>query len=850
MNKKRFFLYRSLQAQLVLAVGLCLLVVGGAIVGYAAITFYNSTVADANARAVDQAQIQANAIKAQVDTAMDSARTTGVELATLKAKDQPISLTREQVNRMLLNVLQTTPEFFATYTLWEPNAFDGKDADFANTDGHDATGRFIPYWSRGGTDASINLTPLVDYEKPGAGDYYLIPKQTMKESVIEPYLYTYGTNTVLMTSLIEPIVVDGKFYGISGVDLTLDFLQKLADGVDIYNKTGKLELISNTGIIAASTGQPELVNKNISDEMKDSRQIASLVQTGKDYQAVEDGYLTVYTPVVFGHTTTPWSVRIKIPYETIIADAKQSTLTMVALGVALMGFGLLGIWFLVGSIAIKQLKIMSGALENLSRGDLNRGIPQSVKETIVQRDDEIGKAGKGLASTEAYLITMAEMAQKIADGDLTVTVTPRSEKDELGQAFAKMVAGLQRSMGEVSQSAAALSSASEQLASVSGQAGQATAQIAATIQQIARGTTQQSEAITQTSQSVEQVGQAIERVTRGAKDQAASIGRAAAITGQINASVSQVSGNAQVVSRNSAEAAGVARTGAKTVAETVQGMQTIKERVSVSADKVKEMGQRSGQIGAIVETIEDIASQTNLLALNAAIEAARAGEHGKGFAVVADEVRKLAERASSATKEIGGLIKSIQSTVEEAISAMNQSAGEVERGVELANKAGSSLEDILKAVEAVNQQAGQATHATEVMKTAAGELVQAMDSVSAVVDEYTLATKEMSAGSSEVSQAIENIASVSEENSAAVEEVSASAEEMTAQVEEVAGSAQSLAEMAEAFKQVAGRFKLSVEDYAAERGAPASPDPGRPAGKTTAALPIGGNGHKARTLAL
>jgi methyl-accepting chemotaxis protein len=238
-------------------------------------------------------------------------------------------------------------------------------------------------------------------------------------------------------------------------------------------------------------------------------------------------------------------------------------------------------------------------------------------------------------------------------------------------------------------------------------------------------------------------------------------------------------------------------------------MQSIREKVGASAEKVQEMGKRSGEIGAIVETIEDIASQTNLLALNAAIEAARAGEHGKGFVVVADEVRKLAERSSQATKEIGILISGIQTTVAEAVKAMDEGSREVEVGVTSANKAGEALSEILKAAQGVSDQARLAGDAAEEMNSASSELVSAVDSVSAVVEENTAATEEMAANSSEVTQAIESIASVSEQNSAAIEEVSASTEEMSAQVEEVTASAQSLSELARELQKAVARFKLA-----------------------------------------
>jgi methyl-accepting chemotaxis protein len=317
------------------------------------------------------------------------------------------------------------------------------------------------------------------------------------------------------------------------------------------------------------------------------------------------------------------------------------------------------------------------------------------------------------------------------------------------------------------------------------------------------------------------MSRAIDGVARGAQEQAGEVGRAANVASRITDAIHQVSANAQAGTTASTQAAQVAQGGADKVAATVKGMSSLKAKVGLSAQKVKEMGQRSDQIGAIVETIDDIASQTNLLALNAAIEAARAGEHGKGFAVVADEVRKLAERSSSATKEIGTLIDEIQKTVAEAVSAMDEGTREMDSSVIQANQAGAALSDILNAVKTVNGQVEGIAVAAQQMNGLSNDLVGAMDAVSAVVEENTAATEEMAAGSAEVTQAIERIARVSEENSAAIEEVSGSTEEMSAQVEEVTGSAQNLAEMARGLQGLVRRFKL--EEQAAEPAAELEP---------------------------
>jgi methyl-accepting chemotaxis protein len=492
---------------------------------------------------------------------------------------------------------------------------------------------------------------------------------------------------------------------------------------------------------------------------------------------------------------------------TDLANKATTIMIIIVVGAALLG---VGFGVIISNSIANPLAFLTKLAKALSVGDMVRDVSEAEKDKVRNRKDEIGDISNAFDALINYMQAMGVSATAISDNDLTTTVTPKSAKDELGNSFSKMIAGLRDAVSLIAESANAVTSASAQLATASEQSGEATSQIATTIQQVALGTAQQTAGVTKTSASVEQMGRAIDGVAKGAQEQAKAISQASQITSRISAAIEQVAANAQAVTRDSAQAATYSRDGAKTVKETITGMEAIRTKVGLSASKVEEMGTRSEEIGAIVETIEDIASQTNLLALNAAIEAARAGEQGKGFAVVADEVRKLAERSSLATKEIAALIKGIQKTVSEAVTAMQASAAEVESGVTRAQSAGEVLDNILGAAESVYKQAEEAGNAAAKVSAAAAELVEAVDSVSAVIEENTAATEEMAANSTELTQAIENIASVSEENSAAVEEVSASTEEVSAQVEEVSASATSLMEMAANLQKVVSRFKLEA----------------------------------------
>lgn len=352
-------------------------------------------------------------------------------------------------------------------------------------------------------------------------------------------------------------------------------------------------------------------------------------------------------------------------------------------------------------LVLTLTRLIAAPLQNLvatavkiGEGDL------SVRVAPTDRKDEVGTLSNAFARMCRSLGEMASIAQRIAQRDLTVKIAPQSQHDQLGQAFTQMVTNLRSTTIELAESVNVLaSSASEILAGTT---------------QIAAGAAETGTAIAQTSTTIEEVKQ----------------------TAQLS------SQKAKLVAESAAKAARTGQSGRRAVEATVAGMTHIQAQMNSVAESVVKLSEQSQAIGEIIAAVNDLAEQSNLLAVNAAIEAAKAGEHGRGFAVVAQEVRSLAEQSKQATAQVRTILHDIQKATTATVLAAEQGSKAVETGMRQTAEAGEAIAALAESIGESAQAATQIAASSQQQLVGTDQVALAMQNIKQASTQNVAAIKQ------------------------------------------------------------------------------------------------------------
>lgn len=414
-EKRKRAIRSSIQTKIAFWAGLCLSLVSLILISYSAITLRQRSIDNSTKEAAAVAEATAGAIKNQLDSPYIAAHTLALSLGAVKDTGIPISLSREEANAMLRKVLIQNPSFLGTYTLWEPNAFDGLDARYVRAVAHDDTGRFIPYWIRG-DDGIIHTEALTRYETPGDGDWYMVPRETKQQTTIAPIYRRIQGRDVVIASFIVPILQNGIFYGIAGVDAPIGFVQEFVDNINLYDGTVDAVIFTDTGTLVAVRQQPQLTSLSADLIYKDFDKIRPQLNSSFTRLSPDGNYLQIFSPIDINEGETHWIMGLIIPIEKITAPATSTALRQVALSIVVILIALLILWLLAGQI-VRPIQVLTNAAQAVSEG-------QWTITADVHSNDETEVLANAFNSMTAQLRnSFSTLEQRVADRTKALATT-------------------------------------------------------------------------------------------------------------------------------------------------------------------------------------------------------------------------------------------------------------------------------------------------------------------------------------------------------------------------------------------------------------------------------------------